>query len=131
MNQSLILQGMNAELAMLALCSLLIFAHYIYKNLTFGYEFLRAAIALTVLCAGEVLLRAPLWYARQSANMGYPTNVPDDSVIGGSIILIIAFLCVIRVFSPMRWGNNSWIAALFFSTFATLLSIWYTIMGVK
>lgn len=123
MTHSLLLLVLNGYLATLAACALIIFVHYLYKNYHEGYVQMRPAIALTVLWIGDFVLRAPLFWVRAHIEAGYLRHPPNLALILGGFISIVAFLCVIRVFSPMHWGNKSWVAALILSTAVVLGSL--------
>lgn len=127
MTPSIVLQVLNAELAMLSLCTFCIFVHYLFKNIDLGYDFLRAAIAFMFLFLADMILRFPMWYSRSLVNMGFPIPPPDAWLIVGGSLNVAALLCIIRVFSPAEWAHKSWAAALFVSTVATVLSVAFTL----
>lgn len=127
LSDSVTLQVLNGYLFALGLCAMIIFAHYLYKNFEDGYQQLRPAIALTVMWLGLIILRGPLFFARTLVNAGAPTKEPLLSLALGGTIMVVSLLCIIRVFSPLHWGNKSWIAALIASTLVvgfSLLYIW-------
>lgn len=127
MNHSVTLLILNGYLSVLSCCAFIIFAHYLIKNYREGYVQMRPAIALAVLWVGEIVLRAPLFYARAKIEAGYVVPIPNVALIIGGLTTIIALLCVIRVFSPAHWGNKSWVSAFLLASFV----VWSTINLVK
>lgn len=126
MNRSLVLMALNGFLTVLSMSTFCLFIFYLKNNMKEGYVFLRPAIALTVLWVGDAFYKGPLWYTRQLINIGIPMEVPDETVIIGGSITIVAYLCVIRVFSPARWGHKSWIYAFLFASIFTATSLGFT-----
>lgn len=131
MDDSIYLMAVNGYLSVLATCALFIFIRYIWIQRHEGYVFLRAAIALCVLWIGEMWLRIPTFYVRMMESSGAPTDFPNTTFTIGGVLVAIAFLCCIRVFSPNKWGYWSWLGSLAFSSLVVGASLLYVhIYGV-
>lgn len=123
MNHSVILLVLNGYLSVLSCCALLIFGHYLVKNYREGYVQMRPAIALFALWLGESVFRVPIFLTRARVESGHLINVPILPLLVGGFITITALLCIIRVFSPIQWGNKSWVSALILSTFVVGITL--------
>lgn len=108
MNESILLELQNGAFTWLALCATVIFIHYIWTHFEMGYLFLQGAIALLTVWVGQVVIRGSLWKARYTVNAGGDIDVPGTAVTVGSILCIVGFLCVIRVFSEESWKKWAW-----------------------
>lgn len=121
-----ILQALNGILAPVTVCCLLVFARYFYYNRHQTYQELRPVIAMMALCAADAILRIPVFFFQVRKNMDIDTTFEMEmSYIVGRCLALIAFLCVIRVFSPYRWGVWSWVVPLIASGFISLGSLAY------
>lgn len=123
MSQSIAFQIINGYLAVIGLCCFVIFLRYLYENCHLGYRELRPAIAFLVVWAGNAILRGPIFYQRTRANMGLESVEPTYALFIGGSLLIMGFLCCIRVFSPVKWGHWSWILSLLLSTIIVIGSV--------
>lgn len=126
MMSSYSLMALNAHLTVLACCAFALFIYYIWQNKLEGYEFLRAAIALLVLWIGDIFLRGPIWFTRQLVNIGVPTQPSETWLYLGGGITVLAYLCIIRVFSPKRWGHRVWIISFMLANAFTAASLLFT-----
>lgn len=126
MSQSIYLFATDAYLLTLDVLAFALFLHYIYQHRAEGYTWLRPAIALLVLWFGDAVLRGPNWYARLLISIGVQVDQPDTWMIIGGSIKAIAYLCIIKVFSPTRWGRKSWVIAFLLATLFTAMSLSFT-----
>lgn len=108
MTESIYLELQNGALFFVASWTLLVFMRYAYVHFGMGYRFLQASIALGVIWLSQVIVRGPLWWARYLTNSGKPQEIPDLFITVGTIIGVIGFLCVIRVFSSEKWHAWGW-----------------------
>lgn len=124
MDKSIVLQILNGFISVFAACGTYIFVRYLYKHKKEGYtKRVQAGLAILCLCVGTVTLRGPVFIVRTLTNSGMHLPEPILIYIFGGILIGIAFLCVIRVFSPTEWGNKPWIIALISGTFIVTLSL--------
>lgn len=125
MNKSIVLQILNGYLAVTALCGAFIFLRYLVDQCHLGYKELRPAIAILCMWMGEIILRSPIWWQRTLANAGFNSAEPVLELLIGGFVVEVAFLCMIRVFSPEAWRYWSWLGTLIISTVVVLASIIY------
>jgi len=125
MDKSVVLQAINGCLAITSLVASFIFYRYILHNTHRGYYELRAAIALFFVFFGTVILRIPEFVARTIANTGTSIAQPNPALIFGGVIVEIASLCIIRVFSPEKWRFWSWLLTLLLSTITVGISMFF------
>jgi hypothetical protein len=125
MGSSISLQVINGYLSILAICAFVIFARYIYVKWDQGYWWLRPALALITLWAGEIILRLPIFYGRTLTNSGTPTPFSESSLMLGGFLVGIAFLCCIRVFSEEAWGYLPTVVSIVLSTIVVGFSLLY------
>lgn len=123
MDKSVILQAINGYLAVTAIFGAVIFWRYIYYNRRIGYKELRPAIALFAMFVGETVLRLPQFFARTIANAGVHVDQPNITLMLGGAIVEVAFLCIVRVFSPEKWGYWSWLSTFIVSTATVAVSL--------
>src|SRR3954463_15521579 len=100
-----VLQVLNGTLATVVVCAFFVFARYMFNNRHSSYEDLRPAIAMMSLCAAEGILRFPVFILRVLINAGYPLDQYMNIAYSvGGFVVTVGFLCIIRVFSPEKWG---------------------------
>lgn len=122
---AILLQIINGYVAVTAVVGAFIFLRYLYKNRHLGYPSLRPAIAIFAVFIGASILWAATFHFRILVNDGLKIQYPVWSVLTGSLIVEIAFLCKIRVFSPDHWGYKTWLGTLILSNIVVALSFLY------
>jgi len=124
----LVLQALNGMLAPTALWAFFVFVRYLYRNQGLQYSELRPAIAIMSMCAAESVLRLPVFVLRIGQNSGQDwMEYINQSYIVGGFGVFVAFLCIIRVFSPEKWGVWSWLVPMLISVVVTIASFLYVI----
>jgi uncharacterized membrane-anchored protein len=125
MDKSVVLQAINGYLAVTAIFGAVIFWRYIYYNRHIGYKELRPAIAILVMFLGEVVLRLPQFFARTIVNAGVHIDQPSITLMLGGAVVEVAFLCIVRVFSPEKWGYWSWLTTFLTSSLVVAISLMF------
>lgn len=125
MNQeSVLLEAINGDFLVLSFCSVCIFSYYIVANWKEGYLFLRPAISLWAIFLGDTILRGNFWFARHMINAGHKSFEAYSSVTMLSVFISSwALLCMIAVFSPMKWRMRSWIISVMITVFFLILTL--------
>lgn len=107
-------EGINGALFFDLSFALMLFASYIVYEVRRDGDEARAsaATAVSVLLLGDMILRGWFWLWRIQFNNGVSTAWMDDVPIVplGQIVVMAGVLCVIRVFSPVTWPRDTWIA---------------------
>lgn len=113
----LFLEIFNGTYFVLVICTVFLFLYYLRRSVgTYGYRESRAAIALTVVFIGEMIVRGTIWLSRFLMNndikLPGSKELSYTGLITGGAIGIVGFICVIRVYSPKNWGNVPMIIAI-------------------
>lgn len=122
---AILMQIVNGYVAVTSFIGALVFLRYLYKNRHLGYPSLRPAIAIFAVFVGGTILWAYTFQYRILLNDGVKVQYPVVGVLIASSIIEIAFLCMIRVFSPDHWGYKTWLGTLILSTIVVALSFVY------
>ena len=97
----------------LSVCLLFVFARYVWINRSRGYSELQAAISISIYFTGVSLSHGWVWWWRHHNNAGISAEWMNDWPVLPLGVLLAAFglLCMIRVFTPLEWGNWGWIGS--------------------
>jgi hypothetical protein len=100
------LELMNGVFCLLGLCATFIFGRYLWIHRKQEYCELEPVIAVLVLSVGLFIARGGIWGLRFIKNDHIPATpwVLFGASVIGSGIAAIGILCMIRVFSPTKWG---------------------------
>lgn len=107
----------NGTLTILLMCATFVFVRYLWKNRSAGYEELRPLIAILVLIVGGLINRWVLWIFQVMKSHEYDMDRMYLSMIYifSGLVFAAGILCVLRVFSPNRWGHKNWFVPLIIS----------------
>ncbi len=129
----IIYEIINFFLTALSLCVLVIFGRYIVIELiNHGWERnrLSGAVAISVVMAGESMTRGWTWLGRYIKDTGGISagewmSIPPWAFIPmiGAVVTAIGALCMVRIFSPDRWGPAGWLWCASIAIAATTLEL--------
>ncbi len=118
----MLFEAVNGALFVVATWAMFVFMRYIWNHKHEGYIFLRPAIAFMCIFAGEAYLRMAFWWVRREINHGnVAMQVYPSWTISGTIAIMIAAACCIRIFD--KTGSRGWFWSLVVACFFVLLSL--------